>query len=140
MKFRRRSDPQVIGFQIAPIVDVLLVLLCFFIVTWSFAKKEMDLDVKVPAADKGQESKPVMNQTVLNVKADGAVVWNRKIVERDELLSRLQTLVKNAPDYSIILRGDGTASYQSIIRVLDTCRDAGIWNVAFATIDKAQVQ
>src|SRR5712672_1874922 len=109
MKFRRRSDPQVIGFQIAPIVDVLLVLLCFFIVTWNFAKKEMELDVKVPAADKGQESKPMMNQTVLNVKADGTVIWSQKVVPLDVLLDRLKVLVGLYPDYAIILRGDATA-------------------------------
>ena len=136
MKFRRRDAPQVIGFQIAPIVDVLLVLLCFFIVTWSFAKKEMEMDVKVPAAESGKESNPVMNQTVLNVKADGTVVWNRKLVPLDELRARLKELSGLYPDYAIILRGDATASYQSIVRVLDTCRDAGIWNVAFATIEK----
>ena len=140
MKFRRRNDPQVIGFQIAPIVDVLLVLLCFFIVTWNFAKKEMELDVKVPAAESGKESKSVMNQTVLNVKVDGSVVWNRKVVTMEELRDRLKELVGLYPDYAIILRGDLGATYQSIIRVLDTCRDAGIWNVAFATIDKAQAK
>jgi biopolymer transport protein ExbD len=47
MKLRKRAEPHVLGFQIAPMVDILLVLLCFFIVTWSFAKKELDLDVKV---------------------------------------------------------------------------------------------
>jgi biopolymer transport protein ExbD len=140
MKFRRRDAPQVIGFQIAPIVDVLLVLLCFFIVTWNFAKKEMEMDVKVPAAESGKEANPVMNQTVLNVKADGTVVWNRKIVSLDELQARLKVLSGLWPDYAIILRGDATASYQSIVRVLDTCRDAGIWNVAFATIEKTSAQ
>src|SRR3954451_24565204 len=118
MKFRRRSDPQVIGFQIAPMVDVLLVLMCFFIVTWSFAKNEMELDVKVPAADKGENKGAVMNQTVLNVKADGTVIWSQKVVTLDVLLDRLKVLVGLYPDYAIILRGDSTASYQSIIRVL----------------------
>ena len=45
MKLRRRSEPQVMGFQIAPMVDVLLVLLCFFILTWNFARKESELSV-----------------------------------------------------------------------------------------------
>ena len=133
MKFRRRADPQVIGFQIAPIVDVLLVLLCFFIVTWSFAKKEMELDVKVPAAESGKESNPVMNQTVLNVKSDGSVVWNRKPVTQVDLLTRLKELAGLYPDYGIILRGDERTAYKSIVSVLDVCREAGIWNVSFAT-------
>jgi len=94
----------------------------------------------VPAADKGQESKPMMNQTVLNVKSDGTVIWSRKAVSLEEMRERLKELVGLYPDYAIILRGDGAASYQSIIRVIDTCRDAGVWNLAFATIDKAQAQ
>ena len=94
MKFRRRTAPEVIGFQIAPMVDILLVLLCFFIVTWSFARKEMELDVKVPAAQSGKEPVSTVNQTVLNVKRDGTVVWNRKPVPHDELLPRLQSLAR----------------------------------------------
>jgi biopolymer transport protein ExbD len=137
MKFRRRETPAVIGFQIAPMVDILLVLLCFFIVTWSFARKEMELDVKVPAAQSGKEPMSAVNQTVLNVKQDGTVVWNRKVVPATELVDRLTELARIYPDYAIILRGDERAAYRAIVNVLDICRDAGIWNVAFAT-DKVE--
>jgi biopolymer transport protein ExbD len=137
MKFRRRAAPEIIGFQIAPMVDILLVLLCFFIVTWSFARKEMELDVKVPAAQSGKEPVSTVNQTVLNVKQDGTVIWNRKPVPLAELLPRLQSLARLYPDYAIILRGDERAAYKAIVTVLDTCRAAGIWNVAFAT-DKVE--
>jgi biopolymer transport protein ExbD len=133
MKFRRRRAPEIIGFQIAPMVDILLVLLCFFIVTWNFARKEMELDVKVPAAKSGNEPVSAVNQTVLNVKIDGTVVWNRKTVSAPELQSRLTELARLYPDYAIILRGDENAAYRAIVNVLDICRDAGIWNVAFAT-------
>ena len=133
MKFRKREAPNLIGFQIAPMVDILLVLLCFFIVTWSFARKENELDVKVPAAQSGKEANPVINQTVLNVKKDGQVVWNRKATSLDELGAKLRQLSKLYPDYAIILRGDESVDYKYIVNVLDTCRDANIWNVAFAT-------
>jgi biopolymer transport protein ExbD len=137
MKFRRRSAPDVIGFQIAPMVDILLVLLCFFIVTWSFARKEMELDVKVPAAQSGKEPVSAVNQTVLNVKQDGTVVLNRKTISQQELAEKLTELAKIYPDYAIILRGDERAAYKAIVSVLDICRAAGIWNVAFAT-DKVE--
>ena len=133
MKFRKRVAPSVLGFQIAPMVDVLLVLLCFFIVTWSFARKEMELDVKVPTAENGKESNPVVNQTVLNVKEDGTVVLNRKPLNDDELRARLKELSGLFPDYAIILRGDRNVKYERIVGVMDICRDANIWNVAFAT-------
>src|SRR5882757_5704523 len=105
MKLRTRQAPHIIGFQIAPMVDILLVLLCFFIVTWSFARRENELDVKVPSAENARETNPVLNQNVLNVKADGSVVWNRKTVERPELESRLKELADLFPDYAIIVRG-----------------------------------
>jgi len=133
MNLRKRAAPQVLGFQIAPMVDILLVLLCFFIVTWSFAKKELDLKVRIPLAENSKESPSTVNQTVLNVRADGEVIWNSKPVPQAELVSRLEDLSKLYPDYSIIVRGDEHAEYRHISAVLDSCRKANIWNVAFAT-------
>ena len=133
MKFRKRQTPNIIGFQIAPMVDILLVLLCFFIVTWSIAKKENELDVKVPSEQNAKDQNPVLNQTVLNVKADGSVVWNQKTVSLPELSEKLKALSTLFPDYAIIVRGDERAPFLFIANVLDTCRQANIWNVAFAT-------
>ena len=133
MKFRKRSAPVVLGFQIAPMVDILLVLLCFFIVTWSFARKELELDVKVPTAQNAKDSNPVMNQTVLNVKQDGTVVLNRKTVAAKELTKQLKELSGLFPDYAIIVRADERVPFRFVASVLDICREANIWNVAFAT-------
>ena len=133
MKFRSRSEPVPVAFQIAPMVDILLVLLCFFVITWSMARKENELDVRVPAAQAAQESNPVVNQTVLNVKSDGTIVWDRKPISRETLQEKLKSLASLYPDYAIILRGDVKTDYEHIVQVLDTCRQAGIWNVAFST-------
>jgi biopolymer transport protein ExbD len=133
MKFRSRSEPVPVAFQIAPMVDILLVLLCFFVITWSMARKENELDVRVPAAQAAQESNPVVNQTVLNVKSDGSIVWDRKPISRETLQEKLKSLASLSPDYAIILRRDVKTDYEHIVQVLDTCRQAGIWNVAFAT-------
>lgn len=131
MKFRRRAEPHVVGFQIAPMVDVLLVLLCFFILTWNFARKEMELDVKVPTAEHGEEPVLDVNQTVLNLKADGTLVMNTKPVSYEDLGGKMEALAQINPDYAIILRGDENVPYKFVAKVLDVCRGAGIWNVAF---------
>ena len=131
MKFRRRAEPHVLGFQIAPMVDVLIVLLCFFIVTWNFARKEMELDVKVPTAENGGDPSLDVNQVVLNVRADGTLVMNTKPVTYEELAVKMVELAKINPDYAIILRGDENVPYKYVAKVLDICRGANIWNVAF---------
>ncbi len=130
MKFRRRAEPQVMGFQIAPMVDVLLVLLCFFILTWNFARKEMELSVKVPTAENAKEPSLDVNQTVLNVNADGSMVMNTKPISYDELGAKMSALAEINPDYAIILRGDENVPYKFIARILGVCNGAGIWNVA----------
>ena len=75
----------------------------------------------------------MLNQTVLNVRADGTVVWNNSKVTHKDLEERLRTLAKDFPDFAIIVRGDEKVEWRFIAAVLDTCRAANIWNVAFAT-------
>jgi biopolymer transport protein ExbD len=131
MNFRSRPQPHVMGFQIAPMVDVLLVLLCFFILTWNFARKEQELSVKVPTAEHGEEPTLDVNQTVLNLKSDGTLVMNAKGITYEALGEKMAALAQINPDYAIILRGDESVQYKYVAKVLDVCRGAGIWNVAF---------
>jgi biopolymer transport protein ExbD len=137
MNFRRHAKPEVYGFQIAPMVDILLVLLVFFIVTWNFSLSEKELDVKIPTASSAKETNPYVGQVVVNVKADGSLIFNRQPISPDELIAKLRELSKLYPDQAVILRGDKKTSYESIANVLDICRQANIWNIAFATAASA---
>ena len=122
-----------LGFQIAPMVDVLLVLLVFFIVTWHIALSENELDVKVPSAANAHEQQPYLNQVVLNIRKDGTVVLNRETLSPNELKKKLSKLAELFPDQAVIVRGDEQLSYKDMIAVLDICRAANIWNLIFAT-------
>src|SRR5579884_3771050 len=122
MNFRNHAKPEVFGFQIAPMVDILLVLLIFFIVTWNFSLSERDLDVKIPSASHAKEAQAYVGQVVVNVRTDGTIVFNRKPILPEELLAKLRELAKLYPDQAVILRGDQTANYKSIVDVLDLCR------------------
>jgi biopolymer transport protein ExbD len=133
MNFRRQAQPVVFGFMIAPMVDILLVVLVFFIVTWNFALTENELDVRVPSAAKANEPQPYVGQVVINVKANGTIVVNRQTKTADELLDQLKKLAGLYPDQAVIVRGDESVDYKHIVEVLDICRQADIWNVAFAT-------
>jgi biopolymer transport protein ExbD len=137
MNFRRHARPEVFGFQIAPMVDILLVLLVFFIVTWNFSLSEKELDVKIPTASNSRETDPYVGQVVVNVKADGSIVFNRQPISDEELVAKLKELAKLYPDQAVILRGDQNANYKYIVNVLDLCKQANIWNVAFATAGAA---
>jgi biopolymer transport protein ExbD len=133
MNFRKQAEPRILGFLIAPMVDILLVILVFFIVTWNFALSENELDVRVPTATKANETQPYVGQVVINIAANGTVIVNRQPKTSQELLELLRKLSQLYPDQAIIVRGDQGVEYKHIVDVLDICRQADIWNVAFAT-------
>jgi biopolymer transport protein ExbD len=133
MNFRKQAEPRIFGFLIAPMVDILLVVLVFFIVTWNFALSENELDVRVPSAAKANETQPYVGQVVINIKADGTIIVNRQPKTLTELLELLKKLSQLYPDQAAIVRGDQGVEYKHIVEVLDICRQADIWNVAFAT-------
>jgi biopolymer transport protein ExbD len=133
MNFRKQAEPRIFGFMIAPMVDILLVVLVFLIVTWNFALSENELDVRVPSAAKANETQPYVGQVVINIKADGTIIVNRQPKTLPELLQLLRKLSQLYPDQAAIVRGDQGVEYKHIVEVLDICRQADSWNVAFAT-------
>lgn len=138
MNFRKRVAPQLLGFQIAPMVDILLVLLVFFIVTWNFALSENELDVRVPSAANAKEQQAYVDQVVLNVRRDGTVSMNRKTLTADELRQKLSQLAQLYPNEAVIVRADELVPYRYVVNVMDVCRAANICNFAFATTPEEQ--
>jgi len=133
VNFRTRIQPEPRGFLIAPMVDILLVLLGFFMLTWSFARQERELDVQMPTASESKEQRRSVGEVIINVKSDGTLVMNRRPMTPESLLSSLSQVAKLYPDQAVVLRGDQRVDYGTIVRTLDLCRKANIWNVAFAT-------
>ena len=133
MNFRTHVQSERVAFQIAPMVDILLFLLVFFMLTWNFSRSEAELDVKVPAAREGKEIRRPAGEVILNVKKDGVLVMNRRVMSSDELKETLTRIAKLYPDQPVVLRGDESVNYRYVVDALDICRAANIWNVAFAT-------
>ena len=133
MNLRSRAPLQHPGIQLAPLVDVLMLLLIFFLLTWNAARNENELDVKVPKATSAKEKAAPPGDVVVNVKTDGTVVVNRRNMTARELTDLLQSLVKLYPDQAVVIRGDEAGAYKNVVNVLNICSEAGVTNVAFAT-------
>ena len=116
-----------------PIIDVLSVLLIFFITTYSFARFETEMDVTVPTAKSASEGRRTPGEIIINIRKDGQVILHRREINIPELQTILMKIAKNFPDQPVILRADEATPYKSVIAVLDACRQADVWNVSFAT-------
>lgn len=133
MKFRETYSQQGAELELAPMIDVVFLLLIFFIVTWQFARFERDMDISVPAAEEAENTDRQTGEIIVNVREDGSIILNGRDVSEDELLDKLRAISEAYPDQAVILRGASEANFQAIINVLDQIKKAGIWNVAFAT-------
>src|SRR4051812_28313705 len=136
MRFRNVRQIAPIPLQLAPLIDILLLLLLFFIITMNFAKQETEIEISVPAADAGKvnENRDV-GEIVVNVKKDGSITVEGEKLTEDQLLAKLKLIASVHKDQAVILRGDEHSYHKDNVNVLNVCQKAGIWNISFATRD-----
>lgn len=132
MKFASRQPPP-IAMQLAPMIDILLLLLSFFIISWQFSRSETELNVSVPTAQEGAEPDQQRGEIIINVLPDGTVRVEGLTVDLIQLHSKLSAIAKQYKNQPVRIRGDGKVAYQRIVEIIDTCQKAGIWNISFAT-------
>jgi biopolymer transport protein ExbD len=132
MKFSRHQPPA-ITMQLAPMIDILLLLLSFFIISWQFSRSETELNVSVPTAQEGAEPEQQRGEIIINVLPDGTIRVEGGTVDLTQLHSKLAAIAKQYKNQPVRIRGDGKVPYQRIVEVIDTCQKAGVWNISFAT-------
>jgi len=119
--------------QLAPMIDILLLLLSFFIITWQFTRSETELSVAVPTAEEGAEKNRARGELIINILGDGSVKVEGRNVTLEQLRDKLSAVAKLYKNQPVRIRGDGSVNYQRIVEVIDTCQKSGIWNISFAT-------
>ncbi|MEO0017416.1 MAG: hypothetical protein RLZZ522_699 [Verrucomicrobiota bacterium] len=132
MKFSHRQLPP-IAMQLAPMIDILLLLLSFFIISQQFSRSETELNISVPTAQEGADPERSRGEIIINVLTDGTLRVDGSNVNFSELGEKLATVAKIYKNQPVRIRGDGGVSYQRIVEVIDTCQKSGIWNISFAT-------
>ena len=137
MNLRRRINQDPIQLQLAPMIDVILFLLCFFLLTWNLARYEQDLEVKVPVARNGTPPKALPGEVIINLKPDGkggaTIELERSALSPEQLQEKLTAIANVYPDQAVVLRGAENVYYKDVVKVLDVCRAAKLTNIAFAT-------
>jgi biopolymer transport protein ExbD len=132
MDFRRREGPQLPSFQIAPMIDIIFLLLCFFVASQIFSQWETEIDIQLPTAQTGKIPERLPGEIVINIVRDGTVIVNRQTLNEPALRSLLGRIAKLFGGQPVLIRADQGTEYRHVIRVLDLCRQSDIWNISFA--------
>ncbi len=135
MKFRTQHTEASHGLNLVPLIDVLLILLIFFIVNLAMAKFENEINISVPAAESGKQNNRTVGELVVNIRKDGTRVINSNIVSDADLRYKFEEIAKFDRKQAIIIRADDLTHCGNMIRVLDICHKAGLYHISFATRD-----
>ncbi len=138
MKFHVRSKrkPTII---IVSLVDILTILLIFFVVTTTFKKTQPILKIELPEAGSGESvlaQEPLLI-TVAPAPSERILIGNEEIA-LNQLEARLKKERKSRPEIKIALRSDKKASFGLVVKVMDIARKAGFEQLpAFIEQEKA---
>jgi biopolymer transport protein ExbD len=128
---RRREEPEI---NLIPMIDVLLVILIFMMVTTSYAKFS-ELQINLPQAG-GEVSDAKANLINVAVDASEHYAINNKGLSYtgvDALAASLQAAAGNHADPTIVIDADAKATHQSVINVMEAARRAGFGRITFTT-------
>lgn len=115
--------------NLTPMLDVVFILLIFFIVTTSFVK-ETGIDVNRPSATTA-EKKPQGN-ILIAINANGDIWIDNREIDIRAVRANIQVMKASYPQSSVIIQSDQNASTGRLVKVMDQVRLAGVQNISIA--------
>ncbi len=129
LKVEGIEDPAI---NLVPMIDVIVVLLCYFLVATELVTGESRFEVNLPTVAETQALAGLPDPATVGITADGHLFLDGTAVDLAGLETGLKTMRENYPGQAVLIRGDATTTYQRAIDVLDACRRAGIQSVSMA--------
>lgn len=112
--------------EIIPLIDVIFFLLATFVLFTLSLNRIQSLPVDLPAATPPKEKPPVDTSVTIQVSGEGALFWNKELIDMSELPSRISYYKTQTEDPRILIAGDERARFGQTVAVLDEVREAGI--------------
>ena len=135
MKLKKSRLQQAARVELLPLIDVVFLLLIFFIFVMLKMTMQSSIPVDLPALVKNQEQN---NELVtITISSDNQIFINDQASSTDALLAQV-TKLQSDIDSAILIRGDQQADLGLALSILDKLRSAGFVHVAFATEKKQQ--
>lgn len=126
------------GIQMAPLIDIVFLLLIFFMSVSIFYQLETEIDITVPKAEQSEQMTRAPGEIIINITRKGNIVVNQRRMSVQTLSQTLKRISELYTGQPVIIRADRKTYHQDVIQVLDICAQAGIWNVSFATMEQDQ--
>ena len=134
--FREKGQPLV---MIIPMIDIMLFLLIFFMISTIYMVQTNTLQVSLPQASSAkQDTRP--NIVPITVMANGDVLYDKDTIPNQNLAQKVHDSLTADAETVFVLKGDKTTKYENVVAILDLLKKSGTRHVSIATEIKAETQ
>lgn len=121
--------------NLTPLIDVVFLLLVFFLAATTFSKEEVELDLELPQASHGKPAEPV-EPLVIAVGKDGELFVDGRAVTMEALKQKLAAAARRNKDQEVLIRGDTRVQFGLVAQAFDACLGAALRRVSIAAEDR----
>ena len=132
MRIRRRQTPAE-EFQMAPMIDMVFLLLVFFMCVSSLSQAERAMPVELPASTESNVPEDLADRATISILGDGSCYVGAERADDAALGERLRRTMAANPRTRLHVRADAAVPFATIRRVLRLCAEAGAYDVIYAT-------
>ena len=125
MPLKTQQDEQP-TLNLTPMIDVVFLLIIFFMVATKFAELERDIELELPEVASAAALTSAPKQRVVSVQAGGQLRLDGKDVSTVQLKNQLSAARSDYPQLSVVIRGDAACAFQHVASALAICKEANI--------------
>jgi len=133
VKFKVKNRSRAPVLALTSMLDVIFLLLCFFVTVSVFSQWESEISIKLPSASTAEQPERMPGEIIVNLSKEGVVSVNGQVLKLGDLQERLAKISRFYPGQPVIIRADRETRYDELVKVIDTCRAADVWNFSLAT-------
>ncbi len=112
--------------ELTPIIDMVFLLLIFFLVATTFHQTEREMQIALPESQSAGPISATLREIIINVDAEGQIFVSGRKMDAEDLRVVVRDAVAANPQQKVTVRGDRHTAYANIVRVLDICKGNGI--------------
>ena len=122
----KTTPDEAVGVNLTPMIDVVFLLVIFFMVATKFREQERNIELELPTATAAGDSTPPPDPQVVAIFADGHIELDSQVVSLDELTTQLRQSTAQSDDVQVVIHGDAHCHFQHIAAALAACREARV--------------
>jgi biopolymer transport protein ExbD len=128
----RTPVEEIPNLNLTSMIDILFLLIIFFVVGTEFIKSERQIELKVPQVAANEALSAAPEKKIVNVYSDGQITLDQREISLEQLQEQLTKSREKYRALGVLVRGDGTAKFERVANVLNACKKAGISDLSIS--------